>query len=272
MASSSSSSAAAAASDGVPADPSTGESLDKMLNDFDKFEGVLRNGTRQRREKDESRVAELRSIVTRVESDVAQEADRRAEAAKALQAWAETQVLSVRTRLEERLGAAHADTVRRIDALNARVTALEAKFEADRVKVLEEVDRRNRELVAALQAFHEAFEAERASRLAREQAILDRLGLAEHDALAVWDKERAEREQVYMGVKRRLEDALEARTSVDDKFQSSVFAEVAALKNGLSAEAEARESEDAALARSLQSYVAKLQASLALINSQDSGF
>ena len=264
--------APAAAADGVAPPAATAEALGKMLSQFDAFEGQLRNGTRQRREKDEHRVAELRATLVSVEAEVGEESRRRAEATKALQAWAETQVLGVRTRLEELLAAAHADACARVAALNERVAALERSFAADRARVLEEVDRRNRELVAALQAFHEAFEAERRDRVVREQRILDRLGAAEHEAIAVWDAERLEREQVYMAVKRRLEEAVEARTRADDRLQGSVFAELAALKNGIAAEARARGQEDDSLAATLNAYVAKLQASLALINSEDTDF
>jgi hypothetical protein len=260
------------AADGVAPPAATAAALGAMLTQFDSFEGQLRNGTRQRREKDEHRVAELRATLVAVEVEVQEEASRRAEATKALQAWAETQVLGVRTRLEELLAAAHADACARVAALNERVAALERSFAADRVRVLEEVDRRNRDLVAALQAFHEAFEAERRDRVVREQRILDRLGAAEHEAIAVWDSERLQREQVYMAVKRRLEEAVEARTKLDDRFQSSVVAEIAALKNGLQAEARARGQEDDSLAATLNAYVAKLQASLALINSEDADF
>ena len=270
--SSSSSSSAAVAADGVAAPAGTAAALGAMLTQFDSFEGQLRNGTRQRREKDEHRVAELRATLVAVELEVQEEASRRAEATKALQAWAETQVLGVRTRLEELLAAAHADACARVAALNERVAALERSFAADRARVLEEVDKRNRDLVAALQAFHEAFEAERRDRVVREQRILDRLGAAEHEAIAVWDSERLQREQVYMAVKRRLEEAVEARTKLDDRFQSSTFAEIAALKNGLQAEARARGQEDDSLAATLNAYVAKLQASLALINSEDADF
>lgn len=160
----------------------------------------------------------------------------------------------------------------RIGALNDRVAKLEQKFEEDRIKTLEEVEKRNRDLVAELRAFHDTFEAERKSRLEREQRILDRLGAAEHEADSNWNKERSEREQIYMAVKKRLEDAVETRTRIDDKFQSGVFLEIAAIKNGIAAEAKAREAEDDAIAANLNAYVQKLQASLALINSEDTDF
>lgn len=252
--------------------PKSTEVLGKMLTDFDSFEDLLRNGTRQRREKDESRISELRLIVREVETAVAQESDRRIEAAKALQAWAETQVDSVRTRLEELLAKSHAEALSRVAATNARIDALAEQFEKDRLATIAEVDKRNRELVEALQEFREEFEAERRSRLEREQALLDKLGAAEHDSSARWDDERGEREKVYMAAKKKLEEGLDARAKADDRFQTSVFTELAAIKNGLTAECRAREAEDDALAAGLQTYVQKLQASLALINSEDSNF
>ena len=258
--------------DGVIPDLSTSESLGKLLSDFDTFEGVLRNGTRQRRERDEARVADLRQIITSVEIAVNQESERRREASKALQSWAETQVLSVRTRIEEHLSASHNDILQRIAALNDRVTSLEKQFQKDKLDVLEEIDIRNKTLLAALKTFHEEFEAEKKSRLEREQKIMDRLGMAEHEAIALWETERSIRENIYMNVKKQLEEAIENRTKIDSKFQSSIFTELSAIKNGITAEAEAREAEDDALARSLQTYVSKLQASLALINSTDTDF
>ncbi len=244
----------------------------EVLGSMDSFEAALRNGTRARREREESRVADLRASIRDVEARVGEEAERHIEAARALQAWAETQVSSLRVRLEEQLAAKHADTLARVAALNARVDALEAKFESDRAATVELVERRNRELVAALEAFHQVFEAERKARLEREAALLVRLGTAEHEALAQWEAERAEREQVYMAAKRRLEEAIDARERGDSKFQQAMVSELATLRAGLGAEAEARAAEVDHLAAALAAYVQKLQASLALVNSEDAQY
>jgi hypothetical protein len=274
---------------------------------LDGFEAALRNGTRARREKEEARVAELRSSILTVEQRLSEEAERHVEAARALQAWAEAQVDGVRVRLEEQLARASADAAARTAALNARVDALEARFEADRVATLAIVEARNKDLVERLQAFHAAFEAERSARLAREAALLQRLGTAEHEASQAWEAERAEREQVrgspphpppthtiaralrrppltrgkanpsfptqvYMTAKRRIEEAIAAREKADGKFQSATLCELAAIKSGISAEAAARAAEDDHLAATLAAYVQKLQGSLALLNTEDTTF
>jgi len=243
-----------------------------VLHGLDNFESALRNGTRARREKEESRVNELRASIREVELKVDEEAERHVETARALQTWAETQVSALRVRLEEKLAKAHMDMQARVAELNSRVTSLEAKFEADRSATQELVEKKNRELVEALEAFHVTFEAERKARLDRESALLQRLGAAEHEASIAWDAERAEREKVYMTAKRRLEEAIEAREKGDSKFQAAMFAELATVKAGLVAEAQARATEDDHLSASLAAYVQKLQGSLALVNRDDSNF
>jgi hypothetical protein len=257
----------------LPAGAGGGSSaVASALASLDSFEVALKNGTRARREKEESRVSDLRSSIRDVENRLSEEAERHNESIRALQAWAESQAAGVRERLEAQVADAHTDAVARIAALNARVDALETKFEADKIATLIEVDRRNRELSAALASFAAEFEAEKVARAGREHALLLKMGAAELEARAAWDEERAAREQVYMGAKRRLEDAIAAREKGDGKFQSAVISELAAIKTSISAEAAARALEDDHLNAALAAYVAKLQASLALVNSEDARF
>ena len=78
---------------------------------------------RARREREESRVADLRASIRDVELRVVEESERHIEAARSLQAWAETQVGSVRVRLEEALAAKHADTLQRVAARASSVSS-----------------------------------------------------------------------------------------------------------------------------------------------------
>ena len=247
-------------------------SVAAALTGLDNFEAALKNGTRARREKDEARVNDLRLSIRDVETRLSDEADRHVESIRALQSWAETQVAGVRARAEAALKSSAAATSARLDALNARVDALAAKFEADRAATLETVEARNRELVAALQAFAAAFELEKAARAAREAALAERLGVAEHEARATWDEERSIREGIYMAAKARIEEAVRVREKGDAKFQASMVAEIAAVKTGLAAEAAVRAVEDDHASAALAAYVAKLQASLALVNTEDARF
>jgi hypothetical protein len=75
-----------------------------------------------------------------------------------------------------------------------------------------------------------------------------------------------------MRIKARVEEAVEARDKADSKFQKTTYAEIAGLRNAIEAEAVSREAEDAAMAGHVMAYVKKLQASLAVLGTDDDRF
>jgi DNA helicase IV len=93
-----------------------------------------------------------------------------------------------------------------------------------------DVKKRNEDLVQSLREFNAAFEAERASRMEREQRIVDRIARQEHESIRRFDEERQTREQIYITAKKKLEDAVLARTKTDEKFQAAMWEELAAVK------------------------------------------
>jgi hypothetical protein len=246
--------------------------LESMTSGLDDFAALLKAGNRQRRELDEHRIAELKAQVFDLERGVGVESERRAEGARALQSWAESQVAGIRSRVDALLEGARADMAIKQDALHARIAALEAKFEADCARVMADVKKRNEDLVESLRAFAATFEAERAARMEREQRILDRLARQEHESARRADEERATREQAYMATRRALEESVAARVKADDKFQEALLGELAALKNAVAAEEGERAREDGDIAAVLHRYVAKLQASLAIMTSADEDY
>lgn len=247
----------------------TKQKLRAMVDGLDEFQVLMRHGTREKAEKDAFRIAALKSDIVEAEKAVAAEVDKRLEMSKSLQSWADTQVAAIRSKADAMLSSAIIEINAKLASVHARISELERKFEADRVEVLAEVERRNEELVDSLKAFNAAFEEERASRVARERAIMERLAKEENDSIRRFDEERAVREQVYMAAKKRLEEAVAARSKADEKFQTTVLAEVAAVKNAVAAEERARIAEDDEIAETMHRYVQKLQASLAVLNSED---
>jgi hypothetical protein len=84
--------------------------LKSMTDGLEDFSNLLRTGNRQRREREDHRIAELKAEIATVERTIATEIDKRVEMAKALQSWAETQVIAIRNKLEALLSAAKADS------------------------------------------------------------------------------------------------------------------------------------------------------------------
>ena len=66
-------------------DPSTKERLSSIVHGFDEFESEMKIGTRQRREKDEFRIAELKKEMKRLDTELLAEIKRRTEMNKSTQ-------------------------------------------------------------------------------------------------------------------------------------------------------------------------------------------
>lgn len=242
------------------------------MEGLESFQSLMRTGNRQRRERDEARIASLKGDILTAEKEIEAEVLRREEMSKALSLWANTQIAGVQSRMEALLSANQAEMRARLDALEQRIQSVEDKFEADRERVMADLKRRNEALVKSLEEFRAAFEAEKKARIERETALLNRIAEEEHISFQRFDTERAERERAYMEVKQQLEKAVDARTKADEKFQLASLEEIAALKNALLAEEKARAAEDDDIADTLNRYVQKLQASLAIINSDSTSF
>jgi predicted nucleic acid-binding Zn-ribbon protein len=67
--------------------------------------------------------------------------------------WAESQLADLKHFLENLLEDRRKTLQSNIDALNARVTALEAQFAADKASTMADIEARNKELTDKLEAF-----------------------------------------------------------------------------------------------------------------------
>lgn len=250
----------------------TKQKLKNLTEGLDEFASLLQAGARQRKEVDEQRLAELKVMVHALEREISVETERRGETARALQTWAEAQVAAIKTKLEALLSANKAEIGVQFDALHRRIDEVEVKFEKDRERVMADVKKRNDELLENLRAFAAVFEAERKSRMEREQRILDRLAKQEHESIKRFDEERHTREQTYMATKKSLEEAVTTRSKLSEKFEEATLSELAALRNAVIAEERSRAKEDEEIAAVLHAYVQKLQASMAISLSTDTDY
>ncbi|EQC32361.1 hypothetical protein SDRG_10108 [Saprolegnia diclina VS20] len=243
--------------------------LNKMMNAFASFDDNMRIGTRQRRERDEHRLAEMRAEMTRLEKALNAEIKRRFEMNKSLQALCDESVANMTSRFESLL----ADSMDKVDArlagLAEKIQALEAQFEYEKVHIPQMIEERTNELTEKLSAFMDAFETERKRRLDREAEILKRL--FDHEQLVAdqFSKERRDREVKATELKDALDMYTKTRLRGDDKFQRVAQEEIAKIQNALVHEAQTREREDDEIIDALNRYTAKLQDSLKLINSTE---
>ena len=241
-----------------------------LLSDFNQFEDVMKEGTRQRRETDEKKIQILKVEMGRIEKTLNSEVKRRVEMNKGLQSWCEKQIVSFHERLEARMTEKFEQLQVQIDALVVRIAELEAEFAVEKERIPREIEERGRILTAQLEAFQEAFEEERARRLVREEELRVQLTDHEHVVHERFEKERSEREQKIMVLKERLEKSTVSRNKADVRFQKVIKEEYTVLKNQIAEEAKVREQEDDEVVETLTAYTKKLQSSLHIINSMDS--
>ncbi|KAG9402267.1 hypothetical protein AC1031_006894 [Aphanomyces cochlioides] len=243
--------------------------LDKMMNAFASFDDNMRIGTRQRRERDEHRLAEMRAEMTRLEKALNAEIKRRFEMNKSLQAMCEDTVATMTNKFDALLADWMAKVDARLAALADKIQALETQFEYEKVHIPEVIEARTTELTSKLSNFMEAFEEERKRRLDREAEILKRL--SDHEQLVAdqFSKERRDREVKSTELKESLDTYTKTRLRGDNKFQLVAQQEIATIQNLLVQESQTREREDDEIIDALNRYTAKLQDSLKLINSTD---
>merc|ERR1719198_1128746 len=79
-------------------------------------------------------------------------------------------------------------------------------------------------------------------------------------------QEQNAREQKYQSLREELEESKRMREKGDEKFQTFILEEVAALKNGLVMESQAREQADDDIVQALNHYTKALQDALRIVN------
>ena len=72
--------------------PSTKDKLASIVDGFSSFDTEMKIGTRQRREKDEFRIAELKMEMKRLDASLTAEVKKRTEMNKSTQTWIENDV------------------------------------------------------------------------------------------------------------------------------------------------------------------------------------
>ncbi|TYZ66038.1 hypothetical protein PybrP1_003661 [[Pythium] brassicae (nom. inval.)] len=247
----------------------TKSKLEKLMTDFATFDGVMRVGTRQRKERDEFRLAEMKQEMARLERKLETEIKKRVETNKSLQNYCDEQV-ALMTQSFEALLAERAKQVNdRLDALAREIAGAQSLVEQEKIDIPLMIENKTNELTQKLVAFMDAFEQERQRRASQEESILKRLSDHEHATAESFECERRDRELKYSELKNALDSYTSNRIRGDERFQTFAQDEIAKIQNALVAEAQAREREDDEIIEALNRYTAKLQDSLKAITSAD---
>jgi DNA repair exonuclease SbcCD ATPase subunit len=247
--------------------PSTKERLATITKGFDVFDSEMKIGTRQRREKDEFKISELKNEMKRLDGDLIAEIKRRKEMNKSTQIWFEGQLSTLDKNFHQALTERTVKTTEKLEKLDVRITELDERFEVEKKEILRQIDERGQELARLLEQFKEEFEHDRVLRLQREEKLVKQLGTQEQETNEKFDNQIKMRETRYAAIKTILEQNCKLRDKAEERFQSFFEKEVHQLHNEVRSETEIREREDDEIVEALNRYTMKLQSSLKIINS-----
>eukprot|EP00624_Nannochloropsis_granulata_P001222 evm.model.NODE_15787_length_6194_cov_25.354376.2 len=184
----------------------TKQKLASIIDGFSHLDLEVKMGTQQRREKDESRLQELRASVIKIDKALSAEIKRGLERNKALEKWAEEQLAATASSFSARLEERTQEAQERLGVLRNRVDSLEEFFAREREQALGMVEERGAVLMQTLAELQEGVDVERRERLEREGRLLRQLGEHEQEVALRFEQERTSRETKLGELKQNLEE------------------------------------------------------------------
>lgn len=238
-----------------------------LLRDkFDNFQSQWEVQTKSRMDREGDKVTGIKDTMLKLEQTLNSEIKRRVEANKALQGMFGSQISSIEERLEgvfvERLDRLQSN----VDSLADRIGSVEREFTMTREQYVQDIEDKNAVVAKDVNGMQNAFENEKFDRREREIAIAKRISEHELRAQGAFEETSGDREHRYQQLGAELEEIARARESGDDKFQTFILEEIAAMKNGLVFESNAREEADDDIVQALNHYTKALQDALRIIN------
>eukprot|EP00596_Hydrurales_sp_CCMP1899_P004510 CAMPEP_0119038126 /NCGR_PEP_ID=MMETSP1177-20130426/6843_1 /TAXON_ID=2985 /ORGANISM="Ochromonas sp, Strain CCMP1899" /LENGTH=256 /DNA_ID=CAMNT_0007000277 /DNA_START=180 /DNA_END=950 /DNA_ORIENTATION=- len=249
--------------------PSTKERLAAIVNGFDDFDSEMKIGTRQRREQDEFKIADLKNTMTRLDTDLVVEIKRRTEMNKSTQMWFEQNLAAVDKQFHTTLDERKETTMGRLDGLSERITTLDEKRIQDKEDILLQIETTGKELKQMLAEFKTDFDNDKERRGVREDEMVRQLTEHEHEVGHSLEDQIHSRESRYEEVRNILERNIKLRDKAEERFQAFFEREIYQLHNSVKIEKEVREHEDDEIVEALNRYTIKLQNSLQIINSTE---
>jgi len=250
---------------GVPT-TATQMKIGALREKFNGFQNQWEQETRLRIERDGGKLDGVKESMMKLEQTLNSEIKRRVEANKALQSMFESQIESIQARLEAIFVDRLDKLQKSVDTLSGRMSTVEQSFAQTREEYIREIEEKNEVVHKNTSMLQNAFDSERENRKEREAAIGKKLGDHKERTQAELEKQAQVREQKYQSLRGEIEQIKAAREKGDDKFQTFILEEVAAVKSGLVAESHAREQADDDIVQALNHYTKCLQDALRIIN------
>ena len=121
-------------------DVATKHKLKGLVDSFPGFDGDMREGTRQRREKEQAKVAAMRMEMSRLEAALTEQTQLRAEMNETIQKYCDEQLVKMTEQFESLLEHQTTRALERLDTLNTRIDELDTHFATEKKRILKEIE------------------------------------------------------------------------------------------------------------------------------------
>ena len=230
------------------------------------FEATLRERTKQKKEKEDLSIAELRVCMADMERSLAQETKRRLDATASLQQLSIDKVSGMEQRLNEIIDRRISSIQDRVIMLESKVQDLNIRLEEERIRIPADIERMGKEIQNALRSLQEDFVSERNERLQREGRIMKQVSDHSDIVHQRWNQERNEREIAIHSILKQVQENQEYHTSEDPRES---YLDLQCLLSDLEIERHERKAEDEEIIQALYRYTEKLESSLSIMSGDE---
>jgi hypothetical protein len=230
--------------------------------DNDEFAQMMRDRTKQKREKQDTALAHLRVQVRHLEAALAAETRRRCQAVATVQAAAAAAVATVADQWKLQYQDDQAETNQRMNVLEARIQELERQWQGDVRRMQSVVHSSAEQCQTTLASLQEQMDVDNKTRLQREGQVMQQLHDLGDEYASRWKTERQDRVQALHELTQRVELQENVRDAQVDALARRFQEALEDLSSALEVERQERSVEDMALVAAQNRFTAKVQSSL----------
>ena len=237
------------------------------IKDDQNFSNVLRERMKQRKEKEDAALAQLRVQVKHLEAALTAETKRRVQAVKEVQEQAKEAVNQVTTLWKESVTKEGTEMNRRLASLEDRITELEDRWRGDVSSIEKNIDSKATHWECALGELQAQAETERKSRLRREEQIMQQINEVSEKYEKSWKEERHHRVSEVSKLTERVKTQEDIRDAQVKGLEGRIQKALDDLNDALAVEVSERQTRDTEIVTALNKYTEQVQSSLSFVSS-----
>ncbi|KAL7476433.1 hypothetical protein ACHAW6_002298 [Cyclotella cf. meneghiniana] len=240
--------------------------IDAMVMGDGNFEALMKERAKQRKEKEEQSLAQIKVQLTAAERALTAESQRRIQTTHALQLSCTQKIQEMEAHFERILHERSLRMEERLATVQQKMEELTLRFEEEKDRVPREMEKRGEELLEMMESFKLELAQERSDRLSREGRILKQMDDHARYITHAIEKETVLREETSKELMERITENEQSRAQSEYQLQVKVQKEMEELRDMIEKETIERKEDDGHIHSSLMEYAKQVESSLYFLN------